>query len=462
MERNAASYGLLFADLGAIILGFRAAYWLRYALAGIFPTLGDHSFGLYWPAILLSGGLWILLFHVLQMDRFHEGLGLAVAVPRLLAAVTFLLVGVLAGSFLARIYYSRLLLALLWALLIVLLLATRMLYQASLRWLRKYKVGLRRAVIVGDSELARELGDRIRRHHELRYELVGFLSPSRGRMAESNSGQIIGGSEGMVRELLNKRVDELIFAIPIRRDTEILEFIARCQKLGIEIKLVPEYYKLHVSQLRSFSIDGIPILELKETSMARPYELMKLVMDYSIALCLMLVAGPVMAVIAALLYAAKSRAISRETRIGQGARPFTLYRFETSPPEGSHGAGLCRFLHRYSFSELPQLWNVLKGDMSIVGPRPETPERIRHYSAWHRRRLDLKPGLTGLAQIKGVRGYDSVDEKTKYDLEYAANFSPFLDLTLTLATPGTLLRRRKAALPPPAGGARSDRTLRVG
>lgn len=468
MERNAASYGLLFADLVAIVAGFRAAYWLRYALAGIFPTLGDHSFGLYWPAILIAAGLWILLFHALQMDRFHEGLGLAVAVPRLLAAVTFLLVGVLAGSFLARIYYSRLLLLLLGGLLVVLLLSTRMLYQASLRWLRKYKVGLRRAVIVGDSELAREIGDRIRRHHELRYELLGFLSPSRGRMAESKNGQIVGGSEGMVRELLNKRVDELIFAIPIRRDTEILEFIARCQKLGIEIKLVPEYYKLHVSQLRSFSIDGIPILELKETSMGKPYEVLKLVMDYSITLCLMLALWPVLGIIAALLYWTKGRAINREVRIGQGGRPFTLYRFDVSladsrPGSPARGTRLCRFLHRYSFSELPQLWNVLKGDMSIVGPRPETPERIRHYSAWHRRRLELKPGLTGLAQIKGVRGYDSVDEKTKYDLEYAANFSPFLDLTLTLATPGTLLRRRKAVvLPPPSSaGLRSDRTMRL-
>ena len=116
------------------------------------------------------------------------------------------------------------------------------------------------------------------------------------------------------------------------------------------------------------------------------------------------------------------------------------------------GVRFCNFLLRYSLSELPQLWNVLKGDMSLVGPRPERWERVRYYSAWHKRRLQLKPGITGLAQVNGLRDSDSSDKKTKYDLEYAANFSPFLDLALLLATLGTLVRRRKVGLAPPSSG----------
>jgi lipopolysaccharide/colanic/teichoic acid biosynthesis glycosyltransferase len=142
-----------------------------------------------------------------------------------------------------------------------------------------------------------------------------------------------------------------------------------------------------------------------------------------------------------------------------------MYRFNVSagdepllPNSRNWKVRFCRFLHHYSFSELPQLWNVLKGDMGIVGPRPETPERVRHYSAWHMRRLRVKPGITGLAQVRGLRGFDSSDLKTKYDLEYVATFSLLMDLTLMAATINTLLRRRKAAVanrdtpyPPPVG-----------
>ncbi len=468
MGKNFSNYALLFADLAAIVAGFRIAYWVRFDFLSFFPSESIPTFGPYWAAILLALGIWILLFRGLQMDRFYEGVELPLAISRLIAAVMLLVVCLLAGSYLAKIYYSRLLLAVLSILLVFLLLATRLAYQASLKWLRRYGVGLRRVVIVGKSELARELADRIKQHQELHYELVGFLFPGTSRTQNEGQSATFGASEDIAGELVNKKVDELIFAIPIRRDSEILEFIARCQKLGIEVKVIPEYYELHASQLKSFSIDGIPIFELRETSIEPAYRIVKSLMDYSVATLLLVLFCPIIILISIVLYfVSKGRVIRREVRVGLGGRQFVMYRFNMSVAEsplprleGACAVRFCRFLHRYSFSELPQLWNVLRGEMSMVGPRPETPERVRHYSAWHRRRLHLKPGITGLAQVKGLRGFDSSDEKTKHDLEYAANFSPFLDLTLALATPGTLLRRRKAvALRTPSTALPSDRTL---
>jgi lipopolysaccharide/colanic/teichoic acid biosynthesis glycosyltransferase len=141
--------------------------------------------------------------------------------------------------------------------------------------------------------------------------------------------------------------------------------------------------------------------------------------------------------------------MKREARVGLAGKPFTLYRFDTEPRPvdgAGNGSGWClrfaRFLDRYSLSELPQVWNVIKGDMSFVGPQPESPERVRHYSAWHKRRLQIKPGITGLAQVRGLREKDSSDLKTKFDLEYAANYTPLVDLALVLATLNTLISRR--------------------
>jgi exopolysaccharide biosynthesis polyprenyl glycosylphosphotransferase len=456
MKKYPFHYVLLLGDLMAVALAFRIAFWLRYALEGFIAALGKPNFASLWPAVILAFGTWILLFRAFRLDRpYVLGWDYPLAVSRLLTAVLALMVTLLAGSYMARIYYSRLMLIFLLPLLVVFLVGTRLAYQALMYWLRKYGVGVRRVVIVGQSDLARELGDRIRQHQELNYELLGFLYPTASRSAERGGSIGWGGSEQMACELANKKVDEMIFAIPIRRDTAILEFIASCQKLGIQVKLIPEYYDLHTKRIEGFSIDGIPIFELRETSLDPFSRMLKLLMDYSTAVTLLLVLSPVIVLISVVLaVVGKGHILKREARIGLGGRPFMMCRFDVSLAEARQSAGVrdwkvqfCEFLHRYSLSELPQLWNIIKGEMSVVGPRPETPERVRHYSAWHRRRLEVKPGITGLAQVWGLRGTDSSDLKTKYDLEYVATFSPLLDLTLIVATINTLFRRRKAAVP---------------
>jgi exopolysaccharide biosynthesis polyprenyl glycosylphosphotransferase len=461
MDRRDLKYLLLGFDLVAIVISFRLAYSIRYEL-GLFPSQpSTPRFSEYYFALLLAIGLWILLYHVLDGRTLpSENREFPLVVSHLATACLLLFILLLAGSYLAKTYYSRLLLVFLAGSLVSLLFLTRRLHLGLLRALRKRGLGLRRVVIVGQSELARELASRIRSRRELNYEFAGFLFPTTSRSEVRFPRAMAGPSEDVAAELALRKVHELLFAIPVRRDSETLEFIAACQKRGITVKLVPEYYQLHTNQIQSFSIDGIPVLELKEISLDPPYQLLKSVLDYSLGIPLALVALPFMLAIGiALLAVRQGKVITRDGRIGLRGRPFVLYQFNVMPvaplgpgEEKTWGARFCDFILRYSFSELPQLWNVLKGDMSLVGPRPERWERVRYYSAWHKRRLQLKPGITGLAQVNGLRGSDSSDKKTKYDLEYAANFSPFLDIALMLATLATLLRRRKARRsPPPAG-----------
>jgi lipopolysaccharide/colanic/teichoic acid biosynthesis glycosyltransferase len=452
MGKNFPRYALLVGDLVGIVVAFRIAYALRYALVGLIPAEGRETFASYWPAMAMAVGAWILLFRAFELDRFYIlSWDFPLAVSRLLMSLGVLMGTLLAGSYLARTFYSRLLLIFLPPLLIVVFGGTRFLYRELLEWSRKYGWGVRRVVIVGHSDLAQELGNRIRQHRELNYELLGFLYPTVNRGPAATRGPEHTSSEEMARELAGKKVDELIFTMPIRRETAILEFVASCQKLGMQVKLIPEYYDLHTKQIQSFSIDGIPILELREASLDPFSGTAKLLLDYSAAAILLILFSPVIIPISlslAVLFA--GRFLSRETRVGLGGRTFSMYRFNVSagdepllPASRNWKVRFCRYLHYYSFSELPQLLNVLKGDMGIVGPRPETPDRVRHYSAWHMRRLRVKPGMTGLAQVRGLRGLDSSDLKTKYDLEYVATFSPLMDLTLMAATINTLLRRRK-------------------
>jgi lipopolysaccharide/colanic/teichoic acid biosynthesis glycosyltransferase len=458
MDRRDLKYLLLGFDILAIVAAFRLAYLIRYEL-GLFPPEPETPpFSEYYMAILLALGLWILLYHVLDGRALPTAnREFPLVASNLATACLLLIILLLAGSYLAKTYYSRLLLVFLSGLLVSLLFLTRLLNLRLMRALRKHGIGLRRVVIVGQSELARELANRIRNRRELNYEFAGFLFPASSRSEARFPRATSGPSEEVATELALRKVHELLFAIPVRRDSETLEFIAACQRRGITVKLVPEYYQLHTNQIQSFSIDGIPVFELKEISLDPPYQLLKSIFDYALGVPLAVIALPFMIAIGiALLAVRQGKAITRRARIGLRGRPFVLYQFnvEWAKPLGpgeerSWGVRFCNFLVRYSLSELPQLWNVLKGDMSLVGPRPESWERVRYYSAWHKRRLELKPGMTGLAQVNGLRGSDSSDKKTKYDLEYAANFSPFLDIALMLATPATLLRRRKARLSPP-------------
>ena len=455
MKGNFPKYILLLGDLAAIFLAFRVAYFLRFG-TGVFTLAPDVPvFFEYRYAIVFTLSAWVLIFFLYGPEHFPTSGDSPFALAQLITSSAFLIAALLAGMYLARVFYSRLLFSFLAGLVVLFMIITRLVYRTLMKWLRRYGIGLRRVVIVGQSELAAELAERGQRHLDLHYKLVGFLNPAPGRAAASGKrhppGFFAGASEMMVRNLANLEVHELIFAIPIRRDSETLDFIAECQKQGISIKSVPEYYELHTSQIESSRIDGIPLFELCETGLRAPHRALKRMMDVILVLLFSPLLLPLAGALSLILYWGTRCVIKREVRIGLDGEPFTLYRFDvsvvedTAPDTGeSFYFRFARLMLRYSGSELPQLWNVLKGEMSLVGPRPESPERVRHYSVWHKRRLQLKPGITGLAQVKGLRGSDSSDLKTKYDLEYAANYSPIIDLALVLATTNTLISRRQS------------------
>src|SRR6266567_8283402 len=129
----------------------------------------------------------------------------------------------------------------------------------------------------------------------------------------------------------------------------------------------------------------------------------------------------------------KGKALQKERRCGKNGRPFGMYRLDVDR-DAPNLSSYERFLARFSLTELPQLWNELRGEMSLVGPRPESPDRVKHYSTWQRERLSVTPGLTGLAQIHGLRERHSSEEKAHFDLQYILNWSLFLDFSLLIQT----------------------------
>ena len=240
--------------------------------------------------------------------------------------------------------------------------------------------------------------------------------------------------------LRTKKVDEVILALTQPPTPEIRTMIGRIRDIGIETTLVPQSYELYASRPKLVIVDELPLVQLRDPGLRRRYVALKRAMDVTISALLFLPSWIFLAPFCAVLWLKKRKAVRFEARSGQYGRVFQMLRLNVDRPVQAQ-SGFETFVDHMSITELPQLWNVLCGQMSLVGPRPDPLVRTSHYSGWQQRRLKVKPGMTGLAQVHGLREYSSAEQKTRFDLQYALNPYLLWDVSLLLQTIWTLFLR---------------------
>jgi lipopolysaccharide/colanic/teichoic acid biosynthesis glycosyltransferase len=438
MKTQTLRHLVLAADLAWAAFAMGLAYLLRY---GRSAELG--SILAFVPPLLASLFLWSILSSWLRLDGFRGGWRVPAVLSQLLPAVLGLMAIIFAGAYAARFYESRLVLGSFGVILFVGFVAIRLLVRSFL--VSRYRVGaVRKAVIVGSGPLAQEMAATIERHPELLCQVVGFLCPAENAPdmspAETGLGLVSLQTIGIVDLLQAQEVDEIILTVPKTGHPEILELAASCRRAGLAVSLIPQPYELYLSKPELTDLDGLPLLQWEGAAATHADPSWKRVLDLALSICMLPLALVVLAPAAAILKLRKGRSFCRELRCGQHGKTFWMYRLNSE----RHATGLPThefLLQRSSLTELPQLFNVLRGEMSLVGPRPEGPERIRHYSDWHKQRLTVKPGMTGLAQVHGLRDQHSSEDKTRYDLQYILHISPFQDISLLLQTAWTIAPR---------------------
>ncbi|HUI24626.1 MAG TPA: sugar transferase, partial [Candidatus Kryptonia bacterium] len=339
-------------------------------------------------------------------------------------------------------FVSRLLLIYLFFANIVAVLAVRLLMKRALMWAYRRGIGVRKMVVIGATEAAAAVAKTAALHPELGYRVIGALKQETAEGGRPVRERV--GLRDAVAMLEREDVRDIVLTVPVGQNEELREFIIACQTRGIEVRLVPDLYELYSSSMHLDGIEDIPLLGFRRASLRGWERAAKRGLDLAIASVLIVITSPAwLALATAIRYRTGQPVLARHPRVGRMGRQFMMLRFATT-------ASVPAWVTRYSLSELPQLVNVLRGDMSLVGPRPEEPERLARYSAWHRRRLLVGPGITGLAQVNGLRGFDSTDEKTRFDLQYIERQSLLLDLKILLQTIWTLMRRGRQPLPPAA------------
>jgi exopolysaccharide biosynthesis polyprenyl glycosylphosphotransferase len=310
-------------------------------------------------------------------------------------------------------------------------------------------------MVVGSSERARHLGEALERSTDYGIRLVGFLDEEPGEVQLSQTYEQFPLSR--LQELLRRRViDEIIFAVDSGKLAEMEEVFLRCDEEGVRTRVVVDFFPHVNSQVYLDRLGTTPLL----TFSAAPHDeirlLIKRVTDVLVAVAALIVSLPFMLLIALMIRLTSSGpALFRQQRCGLNGRRFTFYKFRSmcdnaeelkaslmhlnskstafKIPNDPRLTRVGRFLRKFSIDEWPQLWNVLKGEMSLVGPRPAVPEEVDLYETWQRRRLRMRPGLTCLWALAGRDRLD-FDTWMKMDMQYIDNWSLELDLKIILGT----------------------------
>mgnify|MGYP000549758626 CR=1 FL=1 len=320
--------------------------------------------------------------------------------------------------------------------------------------LHRRGVGARRVLIYGAGVIGRAVAKRLAEFPAFGLSPVGFIDDDPARTntqvmydpARRRGLPVLGTGEQLRRHVIQQRADEVLIAVPNATTDQMFRIVNDCLSSGIRFQFVPNIFELAFQRTMTRDLVGIPVIALKETSQRVLYLAAKRVMDVVISALGLLVLSPVIAIAAlAIRMNSKGPVFFVQTRIGQNGEPFNMYKFRTmyadvgkyerTPLESTDPriTRVGRWLRRTSLDELPQLVNVLRGEMSLVGPRPEMPFIVEQYNELHRERLKVKPGITGLWQLSADRRL-AIHENIDYDLYYIHEQSLLLDMVILVQT----------------------------
>ena len=318
------------------------------------------------------------------------------------------------------------------------------------RW--RAGIGLKRVLIAGSGDLGRLVADKALQHRELGYRVVGFLDDRAEQDHLGYRGLPLLGTLGDVGDLLHReQIDLLYITLPLEEHVKMLSLIEAAARECVEVKVVPDLLQFIALKAGLEDLDGVPIISVNDVPLHGMNSALKRVIDVGLSAAALATLSAPMAAIALLVrYSSPGPVLYRQERMGLDRRPFTVYKFRSMHNQAEADTGpvwakdndprrtlLGSWLRRFNLDELPQLWNVLRGDMSLVGPRPERPyfvEKFKHRFPQYMLRHKVKAGMTGWAQVNGWRGNTSIEKRIEFDLYYIENWSVALDFRILWLT----------------------------
>lgn len=439
-------------DLCFVATAIVVAYWVRFESGWTPEALALHKGGTpplddYFRLIPLMAVIWLMTLKALKLYQPESNATLS-AFWTLCKASGIALIATLAALFFIYHHdaYSRWVMLLASGFSLVWLFLGRLVLHRFRQAIHAQGVGVSRVALIGYDARAEQFIDLLKARPNSGYELVGIVTEDASAVAS------LGESQNILEIVQKHRLDTLFISSPTVRNETILEILHACEGVPVQINIFPELSEFIKGGTETITFfQGIPVLRLRETPMQGVRGIVKRLIDIVFSLFALIVLSPLMLTIAVIIrLTSPGKAIFRQERVGRAGKPFNIYKFRSMRADAEYNVGhvwaeaddprqtsLGKFLRRWSLDELPQFFNVLKGDMSLVGPRPEMSglidtfsESIPHYLARQR----VKSGMTGWAQVNGLRGNTSLEERISYDRYYIENWSLALDIRIILKT----------------------------
>ncbi len=439
----------------AIFIALVFSAWIKFD-SGIFADSAIISNSVIFSGALLSVPFWLLIFMVSGSYRLHWDLSWADELKLVVKPVTSGFIILFFGAFLVSPSASigRWIIIFYYASLLLFVFFARGCMRILERVLARKGLLVRRAAIVGTGEAASSLERYLAGNTALGYDVVGFIDPGKtGSPVTVSEERILGSVADLPGIIRNLSIRELLVTIASNFHDDILSLLLPAAGEGIKVKVLPDLFDVVAGHVHSTQIMGQPFMEILPERLTFWQKIVKVFIDYYISIFVLLVGLPVWVFIALLIKLdSKGPVFYRQERVGKGGKVFKVFKFRSMVTDAEKRSGpvwagkndsrvtrLGRFLRKSRMDEIPQMINVIKGEMSIVGPRPERPvfvEELRKMYPFYQKRLTIKPGLTGWAQVKLEYDTDmeSVANKLRYDFFYIENQSIFLDLEILART----------------------------
>ena len=433
-------------DAVAVFLAMLVSYWLRFDL---FRGIKGMPFNYYVWLGVVAAALTLLIFAVAGLYESFRAVRLHVEAGRVVVLELLVALIVMAAMFVLRLgETSRWSVAFFYGVSVLLLVGKRAALRLLLRRYRAMGFNQKRVLLVGHGESAEAYLKKVTQDKSLGYQVLGYV-------ADNSKWAMLPycGTYGQLEEIFRReKPDEVVVALPTEEGRWMKKIINACEKDGTKLSVIPSYVKYMPANPQVDSVNGLPLINLRRIPLDNVGNaLIKRTADIVCALLLIVLTSPLMLIAAiGVKLSSPGPIIFKQERVGKDKKPFYMYKFrsmEVQPEAEEKKAwtvkndprvtGIGKFMRRTSIDELPQLFNILKGDMSLVGPRPERPffvekfrEEIPRYMVKHQ----VRPGLTGWAQVNGYRGNTSIRKRIDYDLYYIENWSVGLDVKIILLT----------------------------
>ncbi len=467
------AYWVWTSDLVLTTAAFLLAWVVRsylgpHLLPRIFPT-ELYPLGRYLGILPLVLIIWTLVLLAGEAYTSRRMVALSSEAWHVLQVVALGTLSLAAAGWLLRLdFLSRPFLALFAAIDLIFLLGEKLALRSLARHFRRRGYNFRTLLIIGINSRSAEVAHIIQSHPHWGLKVLGFVAPNGMSPQEFADLPVLGAADDLPKILQEEVIDEVFFILSRRQLVEFEDAILLCSELGIRSRVALFFPHMKARVLLE-ELQGIPLLTFTTTP-AAPFPLfLKRLFDVVSSLVGLILLAPFLALLAAIVkLTSRGPVFFIQQRCGLNGRRFRLFKFRTMVhdaearrPDVDHLnqvnghafkatddpriTTFGRFLRRYSLDELPQLLNILKGDMSLVGPRPPIPEEVAHYARWQRRRLSMKPGLTGLWQVSGRADLEDFDHWIRLDLSYIDQWSLWLDVKILLKTIPAVLSGRGAS-----------------